>query len=195
MGGVVLFFDHMLICKRLSILSDYSASEIYKIIFTEGLEKRYDEGRISSNEFYEKIIELLKIDILFDEFCEIWSDIFWENTKMWQFIRDLKRIKYKVYLLSNTNELHFQFVKNKFFIINEFDEYILSYIIGYRKPHPKMFQVALEKSGLNVSNHIYIDDKEEFAKAAQSIGMIGINFISINQLKNEFQQNGISFKL
>ena len=194
-GGVVLFFDHMLICERLSRLSGYSTSEIYKLIFIGGLEKLYDEGKISSKEFYKRIIRALKVNIPLYEFYEIWSDIFEENTEVSQLISWLKKKKYKIYLLSNTNELHYRYVKNKFSIIKEFDEYFLSYNIGYRKPDLKIFQKVLEKSKLPVNNYIYINDKEEYVSVAKSIGMIGIIFKSSNQLKKELSENGILFKL
>ena len=191
MGNVVLFFDHMLICKRLCKLSSYSTFEIYKLIFTNGLEKLFDEGKISSKKFYEKIVETLKVNISFYEFYEIWSNIFEENIEVSHLIKWLKKNKYKIYLLSNTNELHYQYVKNKFNIIKEFDEYFLSYNVGYRKPDLRIFQTVLKKSKLPVNNHIYIDDKEEYVNVAKSIGMRGIVFKSSNQLKKELFKSGI----
>lgn len=191
MGNVVLFFDHMLICERLSQISDFSTSKIYKLIFMDGLEELFDEGKISSKEFYEKIVGALKINITFYKFYKIWSDIFKENVKISQLIRWLKMKKYKVYLLSNTNKLHFHYVKHKFSIIHEFDGYFLSYCIGCRKPDSGIFQAVLEKSQLSADNHIYIDDKEEYVNVAKSLGIRGIIFKSSNQLRKELSEKGI----
>jgi HAD superfamily hydrolase (TIGR01509 family) len=146
---------------------------------------------MSTSEFHEKIRQGLKADIEFDEFRQIWSDIYEENLSVMQLIKELKKNNYKMYLLSNTNELHYLHIRNKYKILDEFDDYILSYKLGYRKPSRVIFQSALEKSGLPASNHIYIDDMEEHVNAAQSIGMIGILFRSTAQLRSELHKNGI----
>ena len=190
-GGVILFCDHMLICSRLSNLCEQTPSDIYQFIFKDGLEKLYDEGGMSSREFYEKIRQGLKADMEFDEFRQIWSDIYEENLSVTHLIKELKKNNYKMYLLSNTNELHYLHIRNKYKILDEFDDYILSYKVGNRKPNRVIFESALEKSGLPASNHIYIDDMEEHVDVAQSIGMIGILFRSTTQLKRELEEAGV----
>lgn len=190
-GGVILSCDHRLICKRLSNLCEHSSSDIYQFIFRDGLEKLYDEGRLSTKEFYEKIKELLKVDMEFDKFCQIWSDAYEENLSVTQLIKELKKSNYKMYLLSNTNELHYLHIRNKYKIMDEFDDYILSYKVGHRKPSRVIFESALKKSGLPASNHIYIDGMEEYVDVAQSIGMTGIVFKSSTQLRKELRENRV----
>ncbi len=191
MGGVILKFNHMIICKRLSKVSGISPKDIYEIIFNSGVEKNYDEGKITSKIFYKTINNILKTNLSFAKFNNIWSDIFKENIKVSNLIRKLKDNNYKLYLLSNTNEMHFNFVKNKFEIINSFDDYILSYKIGYRKPSIEIYNAALRKTGLAACKHIYIDDLENFVKIAKSLGMIGIVFKSLIELKRELFNNSI----
>ena len=190
-GGVILFCDHRLICRQLSNLCEHSSSDIYQFIFKDELEKLYDEGRMSTREFYEKIKELLQVGIEFDEFCQIWSDVYEENLSVTQLIKELKKSNHKMYLLSNTNELHYLHIRNKYKILDEFDDYILSYKVGHRKPSRVIFESALKKSGLPAGNHIYIDDMEEYVDVAQSIGMTGIVFKSSTQLRKELRENGV----
>lgn len=189
-GGVILFCDHMLICSRLANLCEHTPSDIYQFIFMDGLEKLYDEGKISTSEFHEKIRQWLKADIEFDEFRQIWCDIYDENLSITELIKELKRNDYRMYLLSNTNELHFQYIRNKFSVMGEFDEYILSYNIGHRKPSREIFKAVLEKSGLPPSDHIFIDDIKDFVDVAQSMGMRGIVFESSTQLRKALRENG-----
>ena len=103
-------------------------------------------------------------------------------------IKELKNRKYKLYLLSNKKELHYRYIANKFSIVEEFDEHCLSYKFVYMKPDSKIFQAVLKKSKLPANNHIYIDDKEEYVNAAKSIGMAGIVFKSVDQLKNALKE-------
>lgn len=191
LGGVIFKFDHMLSCKRLSKISGIPVQNIYENIFKSEIGNHYDEGKITSNEFYIAVNNFLKTNLSINEFNNIWSDIFKENLGVSILIRELKNKNYKLYLLSNTNEMHFNFIKNKFEIINIFDDYILSYKIGYRKPNIKIFNILLEKTGFEASQHIYIDDLENFVNIARSIGMIGIVFTSSVKLKQELRNNNI----
>jgi putative hydrolase of the HAD superfamily len=174
----------MIICNRLAEFSEYDAKQIYKLVFDSGLEQKYDEGKITSEEFYLEMVKLLNININYEQFAPLWADIFNEIPEVSNIILDLKNKGYKVYLLSNTNELHFEHCKNNYPILREFNEYILSYNLGYRKPDPRIYLKALEISGQPANRHIFIDDKEENVKAAESVGMLGIHYKSFEQFKN-----------
>lgn len=191
LGGVVLEFDHMIVCKKLSNFSKFSSQKIYDIIFKSSLNKNFDCGRISPKEFYKKILEKLEINITFDLFKKIWCDIFLENRKMTDFIYELKNNGYKLFLLSNTNELHFDYVEKNFSIIKEFDDFFLSYVLGYRKPDKEIFLELLKKTALPPSNFIYIDDNKEFVDTARSLEIAGIVFKSFEELKFELKKNEI----
>lgn len=191
LGGVIFKFDHMLPCKRLSKISGIPAQNIYENIFENEIGNLYDEGKITSDEFYLAVNNLLKINLPINEFNNIWSDIFKENLGVSRLIEGLKNKNYKLYLLSNTNEMHFNFIKNKFEIINIFDDFILSYKVGYKKPNIEIFNILLKKTGFEASQHIYIDDLENFINIARSIGMTGIVFTSSLKLKQELRSNGI----
>lgn len=190
LGNVILNFDHMIICRKLSKISKLSPQQIYDIIFVSGLERLYDEGKISTKNFFKQISNKLKLNIPFKEFKQIWEDIFWLNEGIEEVIMRLKE-KYKLFLLSNTNQLHFEFAKNKFDILTFIDEYILSYKIGYTKPDAKIFYEALKKSMVSASQCIYIDDIKEHIDAASKIGINGILFQSIDELKKDLPRHGV----
>ena len=191
-GNVILSFNNMLICEKLSKLSNLSSLKIYKLIFESDLINLLNEGKISPGEFFEEIKKLLKINITFYKFYKIWTEeVFKENVEISQLINYLRIKKYKLCILSNINELHFQYISHKFNIINKFDEYFLSYKIGYQKPNLKIFQKILKKFNLPPDNYIYIDDIEEYINVAKSLGIKGIVFKSATQLRDMFLKFGI----
>lgn len=192
LGGVVLQFDHMITSKKLADFSKYSSDEIYKKIFNSDLNKDYDCGKISSRDFYKRVMEILDIDIPFSLFKEFWCKIFWIDDSMEKFIRELKKNDYKLYLLSNTNELHFEHEINDFSIMKEFDEFFLSYKMGHRKPNKEIFLEVLERTGFDANNFIFIDDKKEFVDVARGLGFMGILFENLDLLKKEFEIIGIN---
>lgn len=191
LGGVVLEFDHTIACKKFSIFSKFSPVEVYIILFESKLIYNYDCGKISTDDFYKKVMESLKIDIPFELFKEFWCRIFWKDISMYNLIRELKDCGYKLFLLSNTNKLHFENIKEEFRIIKEFDDFFLSYEIGYRKPDKEIYLSILEKTGVEGSRFIYVDDKEEFVEVAEGLGFKGIVFENVEQLREEFEKNSV----
>ena len=93
----------------------------------------------------------------FKNFKKEWCNIFALNKNVEKLIINLKR-NFKLILLSNTDKLHFKYLKNKYKIINAFDAYVLSYEVGYRKPNLLIFSDALKKAKTLPFNCIYIDD-------------------------------------
>ncbi|MBU1781814.1 HAD family phosphatase [bacterium] len=195
LGKVMLDFNHLDSCKRLSNFSPYSPLEIYQRIFVTGLEKDYDEGKISSREFYQEVLKRLEIkslEVNFEDFKRIWGDIFFEIPFLDKLMNSLKK-NYQIYLLSNTNEIHFNWVCQKFEILKIPEEYILSFQLGYRKPDKRIFYEAVNKAKVSPKECIYIDDIKEFVEVAGSIGITGIHFKSKEELEKDLKALGVIF--
>ncbi len=100
----------------------------------------------------------------------------WDKDKF-DFLLDLKS-KYKVYLLSNTNELHLNWVYQDLktnhniedFDTRFFNKTYYSHLIEKRKPNADIFEYVQNDSLLNPSETLFIDDIKENVEAAKSLG-------------------------
>ena len=146
LGKVVVDFDHRITSRKLSDISSKSEEEMYDYIFKSGIEKLYDTGKISSEEFYKTAKDYLKINISFEEFSNIWSEIFFEKPEMNDFIAGIDSKKYKKFLLSNTNELHFEYCMKHYPVMKNFDEIFLSYRLGMIKPSQGIYEHLIKNS-------------------------------------------------
>lgn len=87
------------------------------------------------------------------------------------------RKDYVVYLLSNTNELHWKWIcKNAFpyktFRVEDYFEHIfLSFEMKMAKPEPDIFNRVLNEAGLIPEETFFIDDSADNCRAAQSLGI------------------------
>ena len=96
-----------------------------------------------------------------------------------KYLQDLKK-KYRIFLLSNTNEIH----KNKFHGMFEknygypfydlFERNHYSHEMGMRKPDPGIYLKVLEENQLVAEECLFIDDLEENVIAAELIGIKGL---------------------
>jgi glucose-1-phosphatase len=182
LGNVILPFDHRQIAQKLSAHikgnGGRSSGEIFRHIFDlqEGFINPFEEGAFSSFEFYAKIRDRYGLDLDFEAFKEIWNDIFWDSPEVNEVIVRLKTMGYPVFLLSNTNELHFSYILERFPIIHMLDEWILSFEVGAKKPKQRIYEAIFQKTDVPADRILYIDDVPAYVEAAERIGIKGMLF-------------------
>lgn len=188
LGNVILPFNHYQIAEKLSKFSinNEDPKKIFSFLFDleKGAVNPYETGKVSTLEFFESIKYSLKLSISFDEFKPIWNNIFWEDKAVSEIIYKLKG-KRRLFLLSNTNPLHFDYILSRFPVIRTFDRWILSYEVGFKKPAIEIFEIAIKYSMTKPQNILFIDDVKNHVEIAISLGMKSIHFETANQLKEE----------
>jgi len=178
LGNVLINFDHRIAVKKILTKTKKNEHDIYQLFFDSGLTKDYEEGKISSSDFFKKVRDSLNLDIDNEKLLPIWNDIFFEtplNKKIQAFLADVKE-KYKLVMISNINAAHWEFLKNKIPIFKKFDKLILSYEAGFRKPAKEIYDAALESVKIAPSKVFYIDDRKDLIEAASKFGIKGIAF-------------------
>ena len=95
-----------------------------------------------------------------------------------EFLKELNASKkYRLFLLSNTNELHISWIQNDWGIelYNEFkrcfEQFYLSHEIQMRKPNSNIFEFVLNENNLQAKETIFIDDTQENTDAAKELGI------------------------
>jgi FMN phosphatase YigB (HAD superfamily) len=180
LGKVMLRFDHGEIVDRLLSRTrpeDRRPDELFGFLFDmdEGLCNLYDEGKVSSREFYGAIDRRFGLSMSYDSFVPLWDDIFTENKEVSGLVREVRKAR-PVYLLSNVNELHWEFARTRFPVLSELDGWVLSYKVGAKKPAKAIYRAALKEAGAEAGETVFIDDMEENTRAAEGCGIRGITF-------------------
>ena len=179
-GRVIADFNHMIICRKLINFSNLSAEEIYERIFKNGLEKQYDEGKIDFRRFHQEVIEKISADRkpTIETFKRIWVDIFSDNPGIKEVLARI-RPEVKMLLLSNTNQVHWDYISQLSVIKGYFskeENLILSFRLGFRKPDQRIFLEAIKRSGCRPKEIIYIDDISKYVVIAKKLEMYGITY-------------------
>lgn len=136
----------------------------------------YEQGLISTNEFIEFYMEnfpsLSKEDII-----DTWNSILKHFPKhRLDFLKDLKTSnKYKLILLSNTNDLHINWIKENVSFYNEFkncfDAFYLSHEINLSKPNADIYKFVLNTNSLKAETCLFIDDNKDNIDSANTLGI------------------------
>ena len=191
MGNVLISFDARKSSRAFSKILGVSEQELWEAFFVSDIEKSYTRGEISSEEFFKSVrARFPGRTIDFATFSRLWNDIFTENKDMEGLLAKLKK-RYPLYLISNTNELHFEHVKARFNVLKYFTKCFPSHEVGVRKPDPKMFRHVLSDIRLAPKETVFIDDVEEFVEGAKRVGMRAIQFKSLATLEAELRKLGV----
>lgn len=138
----------------------------------------YEKGLMSSDQFLETTGALFpkanKQDLI-----DAWNAILLDFPDYrLEFLEALAATKkYRLFLLSNTNDIHIEYVKsvmgqekfNRF--KNPFEVFYLSYEMGMRKPDAEIFEFVVTENELNPSETLFVDDTKENTATAAQLGI------------------------
>ena len=138
---------------------------------------RYEKGLISTEEFidfYEQKVHLKREDLV-----NAWNAVLLDFPKRrLDFITELAASKkYRLFLLSNTNDLHIKWIQNSLGTAfynefkNAFEQFYLSHEIHFRKPDLEIYEFVLEENNLNPNETLFVDDLQENTDSAQKLGI------------------------
>lgn len=150
----------------------------------------YERGVIGTLDFLRELNGQMGISLTLEEFRQIWNSTFHENPAMAALLQSLAA-RLPLYLISNTNEEHYNHLQGTFNVARHFQQLILSYEIGSSKPETRIYQEIFLRSGLPPENILFVDDLEPNILAARSLGIQAIQFTGVDNLKNELKVLGI----
>ncbi|RLD03030.1 MAG: hypothetical protein DRI56_13175 [Chloroflexota bacterium] len=116
------------------------------------------------------------------------------NMGLVEIIKNVRKSGLKTVLVSNASGLVMRPIIKTYFgtdIDNLFDEIIISSEVKILKPDQKIYELALDKLGINPDEAIFIDDLEEYLKGARAIGIKTLLFTNNNDIKKELEKLGV----
>lgn len=189
-GGVICRFDYRIFCERLARGTGRTADQVFAAIFGDHLQHEFETGKLSGREYHRAVMARLGAVVPYEEFFPMYGDIFTEIPATCDLLRRL-RARYPLYLLSDTNEIHFGYVRERVPVLRLFDEFILSYEVGVMKPDARIFQEALRRSGLPPDACVFVDDRPGNVEGAARVGMHAVHFQSPDQVVAALARLGV----
>lgn len=102
-------------------------------------------------------------------------------------LKELKSRGYRIYLLSNYSEDHFQYISHTFRFFGNEDGRVISYQEKCLKPDLKIYNTLFERYGLDPQECVFLDDSPENINGAVKAGMHGIVFADYDQGRAELE--------
>lgn len=194
LGNVILFFCHQRAARQMAIVSGLPESRVYEVVFSEGLQQKYELGEIDDQEFHRQFCLTTGATIGINELMLAGSDIFWLNTSIVSVIGQLKAAGHRLGLLSNTCSAHWEFVVVRIPVLADiFSTRILSYQVQRAKPDKRIYDYAAEQIGLSPQQIFFVDDREDNVHGAIDAGFDAVMFTDAASLVVELRSRGIEF--
>lgn len=191
LGNVLINFDYKIAAAKFNEIEPQLGE---KFLFYQkqnyNRHREFEKGLLDEDNFIKAVLSDINGKIDSDTFKRIYSDIFTVNYDVVKLLPGLHE-KFMLILMSNTDPLHKKYGWEKYNFLSNFDYKVLSFEAGAVKPEEKIYSKVEMLSNVPPERHLYIDDINEYVKAAQNRGWDAIQFIHYDQLMNELKAREI----
>jgi len=138
--------------------------------------EKFEKGQIKEDQFIDTFKKFLPTADITD-IRKAWNSVIGDFPLYRLEFLQLLATKYRLFLLTNTDEIHInEFEQNvgvSFFsdFYQCFEKVYYSFEMGMRKPDTQIFSYILNKHDLSPKRTLFIDDKKENTDAAASLGI------------------------
>ncbi len=193
LGDVLVGLDFPRAYRAAARLTGHPVEEIPELIDRTGLQSLYEHGRITSREFHEQFSDAIGLNVTFEEFRVLWGNMFATGTLLPESLLEQLHQNYRMLMLSNTNELHFDWIVEHYSVARHFDEYVLSHQVRVMKPDAAIYREAIQRAGCSPEECFFTDDKVENIAAAVELGIDAVKFSGTAALEDQLRKRGVDW--
>ena len=178
LGGVILNLNYQLTSSAFKKLGVKNFDNYYSQKEQVDLFNSFEKGLISSNEFVLSVQKILPKNISKNNIISAWNSMLLNlPQKRILLLKELRK-SFRLFLLSNTNEIHIEFFEKQMqeagqleTYYNCFEKIHYSSRIKYRKPDKECFEYVLKENKLEPKETLFIDDSIQHIISARKLGI------------------------
>lgn len=199
LGKVLVDYDWGILFQRISRIIGRSTAELESKFLGQEQQKlaeKFCRGKIDADQFHAEFCKCMDINLLElppAKFVTFFNDVFTgEIPGVIELLPKIKKRFDLMIMITNTNELHFDFVKNMLCprVFEFFDLVIASHEVGLHKPDGEIYNLAvryMESLDTQRENSVFVDDLTRNLDGAKAVG-IGHTFLFYPGREKEFRQ-------
>lgn len=188
MGKVLVDFDFKLFSDRLCRFVEIDPELLRGALTGNSLQHTYELGQLNDDEFHNEICRRLGKEVTREEFVAAWTGVFLPIPLLSEDLIRRLAARAQLWIVSNTNKLHFDYLRARFPFFGLFKGFVLSHEVGAMKPDPWIFREALARAGSKASEALFVDDQIVNVEAARELGIEAFQFLSPDQFTSELQR-------
>ena len=179
LGGVILNLDYNRTINEFKRLGGSQFDHLYSKANQDQIFDAFEVGSINASYFIKYMAKLLPSEIKDQEIIDAWNAMLLDlPVQRLELLKNLSK-RYKLYLFSNTNEIHFnafskyfneQYGENQL-LENYFIQTYYSHKVKCRKPNSEAFNLVINDNNLSAEKVLFIDDSIQHIEGAQLLGI------------------------
>jgi putative hydrolase of the HAD superfamily len=149
---------------------------------------QFETGRISQSEFLDFSLNILDCKLNKAKLISHFNKMLVKRNFMKRFLQNfISKNNHNLFLLSNTNPIHWSYVRKEFDYVNLIKHRALSYKLGYYKPDPQIYKKVLRLYNIEPAETLFIDDSSENCESAKTVGIKTIQYKDFKSFKKELK--------
>lgn len=195
LGKVLLNFSHARMCQQVADELGHSVQAVQEFLFSPAILLPYERGQISTVELIERINDRFSGRLTLSQAKQALGDIFWLNTTIVPLVVGLKSAGYRIGILSNTCDAHWDLAREKFSILDLlFDVQVLSFRVNATKPDAEIYERAAEMAECSTRELFFVDDLLENVEGARQAGVDAVLYTSTPELAADLRKRHLVFR-
>jgi putative hydrolase of the HAD superfamily len=183
-GHVILNINWQSVRKTFESKGFTGMDDLHNYLMEENYYYDLETGRISPTEFRDAIRRSLGNKTTDKVIDEGWNSMILDIPKYRVELLEKLKSKYNIYLLSNSNRIHWEYF-DKYFadtygydhLSDLFKAAYYSHEMGLRKPDPQIYKVVMAEQGLIPEETLFIDDMIENIKSARNLNIFSYHLV------------------
>ncbi len=176
MGNVLLGLDYEIFGLKMAAVTGIGQEKLREVFHCGSLVEAYESGLVDERAFHREVCRRIRRRIPWNDFADAWNSIFQNRPLLPEALLAALSARTQLWVLSNTNETHFNFICNRYSFVRHFRGYVLSHEVGSRKPDARIYSHALESAGVKASQALFVDDLLPNVEAARRLGIDAFQF-------------------
>jgi putative hydrolase of the HAD superfamily len=178
LGGVLIDLDYDKTSVEFKKLGVKDFDNLYTQFNANELFEGIETGKISDEDFYSTMSKYCSIGTTHQQIEAAWNAMLLDFRV--ETLATLKQLRerYKLILLSNTNNIHIEAFK-KIFTADTglpsldvfFDKSYYSHLIQKRKPYENTYEFVLQDAGIKAEETLFIEDSIQNIEGAKKVGI------------------------
>lgn len=177
LGGVLIDLDFQKSTENFRKLGFPHFEKMYSQFKVDQLFEKLETGAVSEEEFYTVLLKVGNEGSRAEDIKFSWNSLLLDfRLSSLKFLESLRQ-QYRIFLLSNTNAIHYTAFNN---ILLEqtgfsslepyFEKTYYSHLIGLRKPNRDIFDFVLNDARISAPETLFIDDTHNNIETAGVMG-------------------------
>ena len=191
-GGVLINIDYQRTIAAFQELGIVDFEERYSQAEQKAPFNEFEVGKISSQCFINEMLQYVPAGISANKVVHAWNAMILDvPLAVVELLMSLQG-KYRIFVLSNTNEIHLPKALAEWKKTTDIDFYscfeqvYLSHEIGLRKPDEAIFRYVCEQQSIIPANAVFIDDSIQHIEGARKVGLNTVHLLDQISLSSFF---------